>query len=324
MPALPHKDRRIVRAAGRRHRSGRVRGTGRRPRRDVRTADGRTCQLPKATDDDTISILGRICDHRDDAARRPSPASTITVEDEAGKVVGEATTDDDGTFDIPLPGTAIDNLGKTYTVKIDEDTLPEGTSLADPKQTEREVQINLDNDFIVDLPDRRAGRQRDRQGHPGAAAARRRHRVLAAAGDGGARPVDDLRHHRADQLRPRRADHLRRDRRPRASTSCPATIQIGGANITVIVAVIVGVRRLRRVRLAQRRGPVAPAAPARHRPDRDDDRQHRPVDLPAQHLPVLRRRATATTRSTPPSTPYEIGPLLITPKEIVVVVIGTG
>ena len=59
---------------------------------------------------------------------------TIKVEDESGKVVGKANSDETGVFDMTLPGTSIDNLGKTFTVKIDTDTLPEGTALRNPKQ----------------------------------------------------------------------------------------------------------------------------------------------------------------------------------------------
>ena len=159
------------------------------------------CKFPKASDDDTISVLGRICDRRD-TPQTPVAGVAITVEDGEGNVVGEATTGDDGTFEIPLPGTAVENLGKKYVVILDEESLPEGSSLADEGSTEREIQINLDNDFTVAFPVGELEKAH-RQGDPGASAAGRRHRVLGAAGDVGARPVDDLRHHRAHQLRPR-------------------------------------------------------------------------------------------------------------------------
>jgi branched-subunit amino acid ABC-type transport system permease component len=109
------------------------------------------CQFPKASDDDTISILGRICDRRN-KPQTPVEGVTITVENDAGEVIGEATTGPDGTFEVPLPGTAVDNLGKKFIVILDESTLPEGSSLADPDATEREIQINLDNDFTVAFP----------------------------------------------------------------------------------------------------------------------------------------------------------------------------
>jgi len=117
------------------------------------SAPGETakCSFPKASDDDTISILGRICDRRD-TPQTPVEGVTITVEDSEGNPVGEATTTADGTFDIPLPGTAVENLGKKYVVILDEDSLPEGAALADPGSVERDIQINLDNDFTVTFP----------------------------------------------------------------------------------------------------------------------------------------------------------------------------
>ena len=113
--------------------------------------DAPACVLPKTTDDDTISIIGRICDTRE-TPQAPVEGVDITVEDEGGKVVGEATTAADGTFAIPLPGSTIDNLGKTFTVKIDEKSMPEGAALRNPDDVDRPVKINLDNDVSVTFP----------------------------------------------------------------------------------------------------------------------------------------------------------------------------
>lgn len=88
---------------------------------------GTECALPQGTDDDVISVLGRICDRRE-SPQAPVEGADVTVEDEAGEVIGEATSGADGTFVIDLPGTVVDHLGKTYVVKIDEDSLPEDTS----------------------------------------------------------------------------------------------------------------------------------------------------------------------------------------------------
>ncbi len=109
------------------------------------------CNLPKISDDDTISILGRICDNRDTP---PSPVEGVVlrVEDEAGEPVGEATTATDGTFDIPLPGSAVENLGKNYIVKLDEETLPEGTALDNPDSVERKIFVSLDSDIAITFP----------------------------------------------------------------------------------------------------------------------------------------------------------------------------
>ena len=115
-------------------------------------------------------------------------------------------------------------------------------------------------------------------------------RLLRAAGDGRARSVDGLRHDRPHQLRPRRADHVRcagrllhrsaarqdRDRRHRGHGHRRGDGCVPGR---------------RRVRLGERQGALASAPPPWHRAGGDDDREHRPVDLPPQHLPVLRRRA---------------------------------
>jgi len=112
---------------------------------------GSECVLPAASDDDTISIIGRVCDTRE-TPQAPVEGGEISVEDESGNPVGEATTAADGTFEIPLPGTSIDNLGKTFTVLIDEESMPEGASLRNPEDTDRPVKINLDNDVSVTFP----------------------------------------------------------------------------------------------------------------------------------------------------------------------------
>ncbi len=106
------------------------------------------CALVKPTDDDTISILGRICDRRE-SPPVAVPDVAVTVEDADGNPVGEATSGADGTFVIDLPGTAIEHLGKSYTVVLDESTLPEGTK---PDITTRTISINIDNDQTVLFP----------------------------------------------------------------------------------------------------------------------------------------------------------------------------
>jgi neutral amino acid transport system permease protein len=113
--------------------------------------DAPACVLPQSTDDDTISIIGRVCDTRE-TPQAPVAGVVITVEDESGNVVGEAATSENGTFAIALPGSSIDNLGKTFTVKIDEDSMPEGAALRNPDDVDRPVKINLDNDVSVTFP----------------------------------------------------------------------------------------------------------------------------------------------------------------------------
>jgi neutral amino acid transport system permease protein len=106
------------------------------------------CALPPVTDDDTVSILGRICDRRE-SPQVPVEGVTVIVEDSSGNPVGEATTGADGTFIFDLPGTAVENLGKVFTVSVDEDSLPEDTS---PEVLSRDVAVNLDTDQSVTFP----------------------------------------------------------------------------------------------------------------------------------------------------------------------------
>ena len=109
---------------------------------------GERCAIPKATDDDTLSVLGRICDRRESPAVGVEGVS-VTVTDPSDEVIGEGVSGSDGTFQIDLPGTAIDHLGKTYTITLDEDTVPEGSS---PEVTERNLSFNIDQDQSVTFP----------------------------------------------------------------------------------------------------------------------------------------------------------------------------
>ena len=110
-----------------------------------------TCTKPPPRDDDTIHFQGCLSDTREKPPA-PVPDVRITIEDEAGEVVAEGTSDETGVFDIPLPGTSIDNLGKTFTIKIDEDTLPDGADLRNPEQVALERTLNLDSDVFVTFP----------------------------------------------------------------------------------------------------------------------------------------------------------------------------
>src|SRR5680860_193312 len=98
------------------------------------TAAAETCQKPPPRNDETIHITGCLTDNRE---KPPAPVAEVkvAVEDESGEVVGEGTSNEQGVFDIALPGTDVDNLGKSFTIKIDTDTLPENTALVDEKKT---------------------------------------------------------------------------------------------------------------------------------------------------------------------------------------------
>jgi branched-subunit amino acid ABC-type transport system permease component len=126
-------------------------GSGSASAAPVPLAGSQTCQKPAPRTDDTIHIQGCLSDSRE---KPPAavPGVDISVEDESGKEVGSGTSNESGVFDIPLPGASIDNLGQTFTVKIDKETLPEGAALRNPKQVSLAVTIKLDSDVFVTFP----------------------------------------------------------------------------------------------------------------------------------------------------------------------------
>lgn len=103
-----------------------------------------------ANDEDTIDIKGKLVDTRE-TPPAPVEGVEISVEDDAGELVGTATSDSDGLFRVPL-GEAIDVVGETYTIKLDEDTLPEGTELRNPDQVELQRQVKISSDISVTFP----------------------------------------------------------------------------------------------------------------------------------------------------------------------------
>ena len=109
---------------------------------------GAECALPEPTDDDTISILGRICDRRE-TPQAPVEGVRVLVSDDSENEIGEATSGADGTFVFDLPGTAVENLGKVYVLTIDEESLDEDTA---PEVLERTVNVNIDTDQSVTFP----------------------------------------------------------------------------------------------------------------------------------------------------------------------------
>jgi branched-chain amino acid transport system permease protein len=88
-------------------------------------------QSASAQDEATIQV--QVKDQQRDeggsADNQPVPGVTVVVLDEGGAEIGTAVTDDKGVAQIPVPGRA------NYTVRLDEDTLPEGLELAgEPEQ----------------------------------------------------------------------------------------------------------------------------------------------------------------------------------------------
>ena len=114
-------------------------------------AAAETCVKPAPRTDDTIHFQGCLLDQRKTPAKAV-PDVKINVQDESGKVVAKGTSDTTGVFDIPLPGKSIDNLGKSFTIRIDKSSLPKGTALRNPKQVALKRTLNLDSDVFVTFP----------------------------------------------------------------------------------------------------------------------------------------------------------------------------
>ncbi len=98
-------------------------------------------------DSNAISVNGRLADTRTNPAK-PVAGVSISIE-ESGAVIGTAISGPDGNFAIKLPGSPIDLLGKTITVKLDTSTLPKGADLRDPKKTTRKVVIKTDANIRI-------------------------------------------------------------------------------------------------------------------------------------------------------------------------------
>ncbi|MGI8434653.1 MAG: branched-chain amino acid ABC transporter permease, partial [Nocardioidaceae bacterium] len=114
------------------------------------TAQASPCGQPKPHADSTIHIVGCMADTSENPPI-PVEGVAVTVEDEQGNPVGKSRSDADGRFDIAL-GDTLDVLGKQYVVKIDKDTLPEGRALRNPDQLELAASTNLEADISITFP----------------------------------------------------------------------------------------------------------------------------------------------------------------------------
>ena len=74
------------------------------------------------------SIKGRL-EKIDGEEREPVGGVTITVELD-GEEIGTAESNDNGEWEIPVPGAG------TYLVRLEVDTLPDGVALTDPEKFE--------------------------------------------------------------------------------------------------------------------------------------------------------------------------------------------
>ena len=86
----------------------------------------------------TETIRGRVFNEQEvdgERVRDPVPGVGIAVTAADGQAVGEATTDDEGRYEIPLPGPG------DFIVKLDESTLPDGVTVRDETPVERPVNV---------------------------------------------------------------------------------------------------------------------------------------------------------------------------------------
>jgi branched-subunit amino acid ABC-type transport system permease component len=102
---------------------------------------------PAQAANDAIDVTGQLSDTRSDP---PKPVANVAISvEEGGNEIGKGVSGPDGAFAITLPGEPIDLLGKTITVKLDQDTLPKGTTLRDEKKTSYKVVVKTDADIRI-------------------------------------------------------------------------------------------------------------------------------------------------------------------------------
>ncbi|HEX2175393.1 MAG TPA: branched-chain amino acid ABC transporter permease [Nocardioidaceae bacterium] len=94
-----------------------------------------TSTVLASPEDEGPLIQGRLIDETGGKSE-PVEGVEITVLDDSGTEIGTATSDAEGAFAIPVPGSG------TYTVRVDEETLPEGTRLRNPDDVENTVTIS--------------------------------------------------------------------------------------------------------------------------------------------------------------------------------------
>jgi branched-chain amino acid transport system permease protein len=278
------------------------------------------CQKPAPRNDDTIHIQGCLTDLREKPPK-PVPDVKFTVEDDQGKAVGEGASNASGVFDINL-GKSIDVLGNTYTVKLDKKSLPEGAALRNPKQVALKVTPKLSSDVYVtfpigDAPAAAAGKFT--QGLQLAVGGLVFSLLLAMAALGlsmifGTTGLTNFAHGELITFGALIAYGV---------DALPGTITIGGTNVTIAVSIIVAA--------------IASAAfgwvndralwrPLRHRGTGLIAMMVVSIGLSIFLRNVYQYLAGASTHqysqfSSP--RPYTLGPILVTPKDIFIVVFST-
>lgn len=94
------------------------------------TTDGGNQSATTTTAGGDVGVSGVI-----ENGDEPVEGVTITVKDASGEVVGEASTNADGEYDIPLPGPG------DYSATLDVDSLPSGVDLRNPDRATLEFTL---------------------------------------------------------------------------------------------------------------------------------------------------------------------------------------
>jgi branched-chain amino acid transport system permease protein len=85
--------------------------------------------------EDVHGRVQNVTEENGKAVREPVEGVVITVSSPAGEQIGEATTDADGAYQIPLPSDG------SFVVKLDESTLPDGVTVRKETPVERTVDV---------------------------------------------------------------------------------------------------------------------------------------------------------------------------------------
>ena len=108
---------------------------------------GATAPAQAEPGDDILDVTGTLVDTRTDPAK-PVPNVKISVEID-GQEVASGTSDAEGRYSIPLPGTPDELVGEQIKVTLDTSTLPAGTTLTDEGNISRTVIIKTNFDIPI-------------------------------------------------------------------------------------------------------------------------------------------------------------------------------
>ena len=296
-------------------------GSGPASAAPVPLAGESACTKPAPRDDDTIHIQGCLTDTREKPPKAV-PGVKIAVLDDAGKNVGEGTSNDSGVFDIALPGKSIDVLGNTYTVKLDKESLPEGAALRNPKQLSLKVTPKLSADVFVTFPigdATAAGASKATQALQLAVGGLVFSLLLAMAALGlsmifGTTGLTNFAHGELITFGALIAYGV---------DSLPGTITVGGVNITIAVSILIAFLASGAFGWLNDK---ALWAPLRHRGTGLIAMMVVSIGLSIFLRNIYQYVAGASTHqysqfSSP--RPYTIGPILVTPKDIFIIVFST-